>query len=97
MTAREETVGIRHDAEDRRFVTPTEHGEAVLTYDRADERTLDYRSTVVPEPDRGRGIGERLVLHALDWARENDYRVIPSCPFVKRVLERHPERRSARG
>lgn len=40
---------------------------------------------------RGRGIGTRLVLHALEDARERGLRVVPSCPFVGEVVERHPE------
>lgn len=85
---------IRHDTDGNRFVTQTEHGEAVLHYKRASEKTLDYVSTKVPEEDREQGTGETLVLYALDWAEANDFEVIPSCPFVKRVLEEHPERRS---
>ncbi|HEY7471973.1 MAG TPA: GNAT family N-acetyltransferase [Gemmatimonadota bacterium] len=83
---------IAHDTDHNRFVARTAHGEATLKYTRSDADTLDYRSTFVPEQDRGRGVGEALVLHALDWAEENDFQVIPSCPFVRRVLAEHPER-----
>ena len=82
---------IRHDPESQRFTTKTDHGQAVLAYSEIEPGTLDYRSTVVPAEDRGQGIGEELVLFALAWARENDLHVIPSCPFVKRVIEEHPE------
>ena len=77
---------IVHDTDHNRFVARTPHGEATLKYARDDADTLDYKSTFVPEPDRGKGIGETLVLHALDWAEENDFQVIPSCPFVRQVL-----------
>lgn len=83
---------IKHDLEANRFIMPTEHGEATLDYRRADEDTLDYRSTYVPDEDRGQGIGETLVLHAVDWAEETGFKVLPSCPFVRRVLQEHPER-----
>lgn len=84
---------IRHDEADQRFVATTEHGEATLDYDRLDEETLDYTSTFVPEEDREEGIGEDLVLHALDWARENDHEIVPTCPFVRSVVESHEEYR----
>ena len=87
-------MDIRHDTEGNRFLLETEHGQAVLRYARAGENELDFQSTVVPEPDRKAGIGERLVLHALEWAQDNGFEVIPSCPFVRHVLEEHPERRS---
>ncbi|MDX1623352.1 MAG: GNAT family N-acetyltransferase [Gemmatimonadota bacterium] len=83
---------IRRDDEEGRFVAPTEHGAATLDYSKIDEDTLDYESTFVPPEDREQGIGEELVLHALDWAEENGWRIVPSCPFVKRVVERNPGR-----
>lgn len=89
-------IQIRHDMDNNRFVAETAHGEATLEYSRADANTLDYRRTFVPEADRGAGIGEALVLHALDWAEENGFEVLPSCPFVRRILEEHPARARAR-
>ena len=83
---------IRNDIENNRFVARTEHGEATLKYKRANADTLDFTSTFVPEEARGSGLGEKLVLHAVDWAGENDFQVLPSCPFVRHVLDEHPER-----
>jgi len=85
-------LDIEHDIDNNRFVAETEHGQATLEYLRADQDTLDYTSTFVPVEDRGDGLGEKLVLYALDWAEENDFHVIATCPFVRRVLEQHPER-----
>ncbi len=80
-----------HEPENGRFVALVENKEAHLDYVDAGDRTLDYRHTFVPEALRGREIGARLVKDALDWARENGYRVIPSCPFVRRIVDRNPE------
>lgn len=85
-------LDIEHDMDNNRFVADTEHGQASLEYSRVDQDTLDYKSTFVPEEERGEGLGEKLVLHALDWAEENDFQVIATCPFVRRVLDQHPER-----
>ena len=84
-------IRTRHEPENERFVVATESGDATLEYRHAGTKTLDYRSTFVPEKERNHGIGERMVLDALDWARDNDYSVIPSCPFVKAVARRHSE------
>lgn len=88
------TITIQHDESRQRFVTPVEGGEASLVYRPAGEGVLEYLTTYVPESARRRGIGERIVRHALDYARDHGYRVIPSCWFVGDVIERHPEYRA---
>ena len=85
-------IEIRHDPEGERFVAKLEEGpEARLQYAHAGPKTVDFLSTYVPPAYRGRRIGDRLVLQALDWAREKGYRVIPTCWFVGTMVERHPE------
>jgi uncharacterized protein len=59
-----------------------------------DGKILDYESTFVPEELRGQGIGDELVLFALDYAKDNGFKVMPTCPFVKTIAHRHPEYRS---
>ena len=86
------TIQARHDPEQKRFAAALNGGqEAVLEYAPAGAKTLEYKSTFVPEQEREQGIGEELVLYALDYARDNDYRVIPTCPFVRHVVDEHPE------
>jgi predicted GNAT family acetyltransferase len=84
-------VNIRHDPKKQAFVASLNGSEANLQYRQTDAKTLDYQSTFVPVEYREQGIGERIVLEALGYARENGYQVIPSCPFVRRVLEEHTE------
>jgi uncharacterized protein len=85
---------VQHDEPHKRFVIALDGGPAFLSYAFATDRTLDLRSTFVPITSRERGVGERLVVHALEYARDRGYRVIPTCWFVARVLERHPEYRA---
>jgi predicted GNAT family acetyltransferase len=40
---------------------------------------------------RGRRIGERLVLQAVEDARRDGIAIIPLCPFAKAQIARHPE------
>ena len=53
--------------------------------------TLDLVHTEVPEELQDQGIGSSLVDAALNHARANGLKVIPSCPFVAAYVERHPE------
>ncbi|CAN5258369.1 GNAT family N-acetyltransferase [soil metagenome] len=83
---------IKHEESAGRFVAGLDEGaEAVLDYARVSADTLDYRHTFVPPEHRGRGVAGRLVRHALDYAREQGLKVIPSCPFVAEVMREHPE------
>jgi predicted GNAT family acetyltransferase len=49
--------------------------------------------TEVLADHQGRGVGSALARFALDDARRRGLRVIPSCPYVRAYLERHPEDR----
>lgn len=85
--------GVRHDEADHAFVLVVAGAEAVLRYEPLDDATVDFQSTYVPMPLRGRGVGRRLVVHALEWARARGVRVVPSCWFVSDVVALHPEYR----
>lgn len=85
---------IRHDADRHTFVLSAGIGQAVLHYEPVDATTVDFQSTYVPSVLRGKGLGSRLVIHALEWAKAGGYRVVPSCWFVGTVVREHPEYRS---
>jgi len=74
-----------------KFSAMIEGEEAYLLYHAGGEGVLDYVSTFVPEPLRGRGIASAVVRCALEYARQQRCRVIPSCWFVKGYVDRHPE------
>jgi uncharacterized protein len=82
---------IRHEEAARRFVASLDGGDAVLEYEPAGEGVLDFVHTYVPDTLRHRQVGTQLVMHALRDVRAKDLRVIPSCWFVRAVIERHPE------
>lgn len=82
---------IRHDRAAHRFIADVDGGEAFLSYEPTGGDRLDFEHTFVPESARHRGVGAKIVLHALDYAREQGAAVIPTCPFVRRVLDEHDE------
>jgi predicted GNAT family acetyltransferase len=71
------------------FELPIEGQTAFLKYERGNG-TLTLIHTEVPESLRGRGLGERLVVAALDAARREGRRTIAVCPFVRAYLRKHP-------
>jgi hypothetical protein len=84
------SVAVRHERPARRFVIDVEGAVAFLTYREADG-TLDLDHTFVPVTLRGGGIASQLTAHALRYAREHGYKIVPSCPFVAAYVDRHPE------
>lgn len=84
---------IRHEPEARRFVIEVAGEMGLIRYRELPGRVLDLDHTFVPSALRGGGIASQLTLHALRYAREHGYRVLPSCPFVATFIERHPEHR----
>jgi predicted GNAT family acetyltransferase len=95
-------VPVQHDPDRTRFHVPPEvidgdpHKKManmgiVLNYRMLGDHVVDLHSTLVPPHLRGRGLGTGMAKEALEWARREGYRVVPTCPFVRDFLERNPE------
>ncbi len=84
---------VTHQEDRGRFVVELGDGEeAYLDYRERDDGTLDYAHTFVPESHRGEGLAERIVVEALEHARDRGLLIVPSCPYVRHVVEEeHPE------
>jgi uncharacterized protein len=85
-----DTSAVSHDPARGRFEIRTDAGTAVLAYDRRGD-VLEMMHTEVPEALEGQGYGATLAEAALDFARRDGARVIPSCPFVAAFIERHQD------
>jgi len=64
---------------------------AVLEYRHMGGDTIIFVHTGVPESLEGQGVGNRMVVYALEDARTRSLEVIPLCPFVAAHIRRHPE------
>jgi uncharacterized protein len=82
---------VEHDENGRRFFVRFEDDEADLVYMRVGPALIDLQHTYVPESARGHGVADALAEAAFDYAREHGDRIVPSCPFVRVWLRRHPE------
>ena len=85
------TLDIRHDEAGSRFVATVDGHEAYVAYRTVDDKTLEYRRTFVPREWRRQGLAGELAAHALGYAREHGYSVIPTCSYVRSYLDRNPE------
>lgn len=83
---------IKHIQSANQFATTVEDKISTLNYSVLHNgKTLDYTHTFVPEALRGLNIGQDLVKFALDYAKDNHFSIVPSCPFVKKYIDNHPE------
>lgn len=78
-------------AENNRFELEVENTIAFIAFDKIEPNILDMVHTEVPEELSGKGIGSKLVSGALQYCKENELKVIPSCPFIKSYIEKHTE------
>lgn len=60
-----------------------------MTYTWAGESKFIIDHTGVEEKFKGNGFGKKLVLQSVDYARKNDLKIIPLCPFAKKVFDRN--------
>lgn len=82
---------VEHLEREHRFVVRTDDEDAELTYQQVGPKLIDVQHTYVPTSARGHGVAEALAEAAFRFARERGYRVVPTCPFVRRWLASHAD------
>lgn len=90
MSSPADTVAVRHDREKQRFEAEVDGMLSVADYHlRGTDMVMTH--TFVPPELRGRGIAEKLVRFALEFARTERLRVVPACSYVDSFVRRHAE------
>ena len=87
-------IGITHEdtgSKGRYVARISDLPEAELTYSRVSPTFIIIDHTGVPDELRGTGVGQALVKHAVEHARETGTKILPLCPFAKAQIARHPE------
>lgn len=62
-----------------------------ITFSSLDEETISIDSTFVEEDYRGGDIARELVRHLVDYAKENNKKVVPVCSYAKKQMESNKE------
>jgi predicted GNAT family acetyltransferase len=76
----EETFDVFYDNEKAGF----------MAYKRKDD-FLEIIHTEVSEEFGGKGLGKELVAAAVEFAKNNNLRIIAYCPFAKKIIMKTPE------
>ena len=62
-----------------------------LTYVKNDRQTITIDHTETKIPQEGKGLASQLVSHTVDYAREQDLKIEPLCPFAEVQFDRNPQ------
>lgn len=76
--------------ETKGFFKAIEDGEEAgrMTYSWAGSEKFIIDHTEVSPKFGGKGVGKKLVLETIDFARKNNKKIIPLCPFAKSVFDK---------
>jgi len=65
--------------------------EAMMTFVFAGEDKIIIDHTEVNPGNEGKGFGKKMVIKAVEFAREKGIKILPLCPFAKSVFDKTPE------
>src|SRR5262249_16001987 len=74
----------------RRLELETEGGIAFIEY-KVSRDILFLIHTEVPRALEGKGVASTIVQKALQYAKDNNYKIVPICPYVQSYLKKHKE------
>jgi predicted GNAT family acetyltransferase len=83
-------VTVTNNEEAHRFEAIIEGQKAFVNYRRFPDRIVLVH-TEVPVEFEGHGLAGKLAKTALDFARTNNLRVVPQCPYITHYLRKHRE------
>ena len=82
---------INHRKEENKgaFIA-TENGAKAgeMTYSKAGDTLIIIDHTEVDSAFGGQGVGKKMVLAAVDFARANNIKILPLCPFAKAAFDK---------
>jgi len=87
-------VTIRHDADQQRIEAVLEDGTVAgfsEYHRRGESSTYSFTHTEVDDAFEGQGVGGQLARGVMDFARENDVKILPSCTFIRAYMREHEE------
>jgi len=82
---------IEHGSKGAFIIKENTERLAEMTYSKAGDSLIIIDHTDVSDKLRGKGAGKELVLAAVEFARENNIKILPLCPFAKSVFDKTPE------
>ncbi|WP_370738899.1 GNAT family N-acetyltransferase [Nubsella zeaxanthinifaciens] len=88
------TMEITQHNEDRKgsFKAAIDGEQAgMMTYTWAGSTKFIIDHTEVNPTFKGKGVGQQLVMKAVEFARANNLKIMPLCTFAKSVFDKNPD------
>lgn len=88
----EELIGLELNGSKGYFyvsVDGKQEGKMTFVFAGNDKIIIDH--TEVNPGNNGKGFGKKMVAKAVEYAREKNIKIIPLCPFAKKVFDKTPE------
>jgi len=85
-----EKIEVIQNTAKNRFEVTIDGQTAVTEYMLPGDKII-FSHTEVPEALEGNGIASKLAQTALEYARTENLKVMPLCPYVAAYIRRHPE------
>lgn len=73
------------------YIGDEEKPEAYLRISDEKDGHISIMSTFVDPKLRGEGVASKLTKEVIEYARENELKIIPVCSYAVTYFERHPE------
>ena len=86
-----ENISVKNqEAESRGSFYIEDNGQKIaeMTYSKAGTDRIIIDHTEVSDEYRGQKLGEKMVLKAVEHAREKKISIVPLCPFARAVFQR---------
>lgn len=87
-------MNIQHTEKDTKgafFVLEEGIKVAEMTYTKNSTYRIIIDHTEVIESQKGRGLGKALILFSVEYARKKHLKILPLCPFARRVFQKNKE------
>lgn len=90
MKLTQDQIKVVNNQEKKRFEFKVDAHIAIAEYILTSTRII-FTHTEVPPALEGNGIGAALATTGLDYARINNLKVMPLCPFIAAFMRKNPE------
>lgn len=82
---------VFHDKEGQRFYMKNSEVYAELCYSKKENGLISLDHTWVDDVYKGKGLGKILMDNLAKFARGENLKIIPICPFIKMLVQKYPE------